>query len=153
MIASKRLSRPSADGRFIRPSAAGRLLLVAMISCVASAWGQPGKREPHIGYLYPAGGQQGAVVQITAGGQFLKAVSDVYVTGEGVRATVIRYYRPVRNIQREQRLVLEKRLRGLGETRVAEMSGEEGVSMAPEEGPARGRKNTARKLFAVNFSA
>jgi len=145
MIASK---------RFFRPSAAGRLLLVAMIACVASAWGQPGKREPHIGYLYPAGGQQGAVVQITAGGQFLKAVSDVYVTGEGVRATVIRHYKPVRNIQREQRLVLEKRLRGLEETRLirpsadgraAEMSGEEDVSMAPEKEPARGRKKPARK--------
>ncbi len=68
-----------------------RLLLVAVILCVPNAWGQSNKREPRVGYLYPAGGRQSSVFQITAGGQFLRGVSDAYVSGEGVR---LRYRRP-----------------------------------------------------------
>ena len=44
---------------------------------------------PHIGYVYPAGGQQGATIQVTFGGQFLVEPSEAHVSGTGVRAAVI----------------------------------------------------------------
>ena len=73
------------------------VLLVAMTVFAANAWGQSNKREPHIGYLYPAGAQQGTTVQILAGGQSLNGASNVYVSGEGVHASVIQYAKPLNN--------------------------------------------------------
>lgn len=100
-----------------------RPLFVALTLCVATAWGQSNKREPHIGYLYPGGGQQGSVVRITAGGQFLTGATNVYVSGEGVHASVIRYIRPLRNLQKEQRVLLQKRLKEVRDKCLAELSG------------------------------
>ena len=39
-----------------------------------------------IGYVYPAGGRQGATFQVAVGGQFLDGVTNAYVSGAGVRA-------------------------------------------------------------------
>ena len=90
--------------------------------CVASARGQSRTNQPQIGYLYPAGGRQETVFQITAGGQFLRNISEVYVSGEGVHAKVIKYIRPLRNLQREQRELLQKRMKELRDKRLAELS-------------------------------
>jgi hypothetical protein len=101
-----------------------------MTACVATAWGQPAQRDPHIGYLYPAGGQQGTVCLITAGGQFLQGANKVYISGEGVQARVIQYYRPVRNIMREQREELMTRLQAVRQKRLAELP-DKGASLTP----------------------
>jgi len=114
-------------------------LFVALTLCVATAWGQSNKREPHIGYLYPGGGQQDSVVQITAGGQFLTGATNVYVSGEGVRASVIRYIRPLRNLQKEQRVLLQKRLKEVRQKRLAELSGKGSGRSVPEK-KASGKK-------------
>ena len=99
-----------------------RVILVVMVLCVA-ARGQSNTNEPHIGYLYPAGGQQGTTVQITVGGQALRDAADVYISGEGVHASIIKYYRPLRNIQKEQRQLLQKRLKELRERHLSEPNG------------------------------
>ncbi len=49
---------------------------------------------PHLGYVYPAGGRQGATFQVTVGGQHLAGVSGVLVSGAGVQATVVEYVKP-----------------------------------------------------------
>lgn len=98
-----------------------RVLLLAMAACAASAWGQSGKKEPHIGYLYPAGGRQGTVVQILAGGQRLQGVANVYVSGEGVHASVVHVFPPMRMLKQEQRKVLEGHLAALMEKRWSEL--------------------------------
>ena len=72
-------------------------LVAVLVACPASAWGQSNVREPHIGYLYPAGGQQGAVFRVAVGGQFLQGADNAYVSGEGVRASVAEYARPLNN--------------------------------------------------------
>ena len=108
-----------------------RLLLLAMITCVADAWGQPETREPHVGYLYPAGGCQDSVFRITAGGQRLQGVTSVYVSGEGVHASVIRHYRPLRKLDKAQRQELQRRLNELWEKRWAEMRREGRAPMLP----------------------
>ena len=120
-----------------------RLTFVALTLCAATAWGQLNTREPQIGYLYPGGGQRGTVVQITAGGQYLTGTTDVYVSGKGVRASVIRYIRPLRNLQKEQRQLLQKRLKEVRDMRLAELSGKgRGRSMPAQKAPGKKGKGS-----------
>lgn len=51
------------------------------------------QQRPYIGYVYPAGGQQGTKVQIRLGGQGLDDVHAVLVTGSGVTGRVLDHYR------------------------------------------------------------
>lgn len=76
---------------------------------------------PQIGYLYPAGGQKGTVVDIIAGGQFLRGPVKVYVTGEGVTAEVVDFCMQIRNINGDQRKTFTKRLTEVTEKRVSEL--------------------------------
>jgi hypothetical protein len=68
------------------------ILLLALLPVSAVRAQQ---NAPHIAYVYPAGGRQGTTFQITVGGQFLGAVSNVYISGTGIRATVVEYNRPM----------------------------------------------------------
>ncbi len=45
---------------------------------------------PHIGYVYPAGGQQGSTVEVTIGGQRIGQVTDAYVSGGGIKAELLK---------------------------------------------------------------
>ena len=49
--------------------------------------------RPYIGFVYPAGGQQGTTFQAKLGGQNLDGVHAVVVTGRGVSARVVEYLR------------------------------------------------------------
>ena len=71
-----------------------RMLFAALIMWGTAAWGAPGKNVPNIGYLYPGGGQQGTVIHIVAAGQFLRGATDVYISGQGVKASVVKYCKP-----------------------------------------------------------
>jgi len=102
-------------------SLAIRHSLFVILFCFVTAWGQSNTREPRIGYLYPAGGQQGTVFQITAGGQYLNGVQDVHISGKGVHGSVVKYIRPLRNIQKEQRQLIQKRLKEVRDMRLAEL--------------------------------
>jgi len=93
------------------------LLILSLTPCLA----QPNRRQPHIGYLYPAGGRQATVVHILAGGQFLRNPTDVYVSGAGVHAEVIKYMNPPRNFNREQRQLLKIRMKQVRDKRLAEL--------------------------------
>jgi len=125
-----------------------RLAFVTLALCVATAWGQSNVREPHIGYLYPSGGQQGCVVQITAGGQYLGGATDVYVSGEGVRASVTKYIRPIGNLQREQRQLLLSRLKEVRDKRLSELVPKYlRDPRLPKTAPAkRGPKDNSKKV-------
>ncbi|HMJ90542.1 MAG TPA: hypothetical protein VK530_12050 [Candidatus Acidoferrum sp.] len=70
----------------------GRILFAMFIAWTASALAQT---RPYIGYTYPAGGQQGTTFQIKLGGQGLDDVSDLLVTGSGVSARMVEYYRRI----------------------------------------------------------
>ena len=49
--------------------------------------------EPHIGYVYPAGGRQGSTVELLVGGQFLEDASGVVYTGTGLRGSIVGYFK------------------------------------------------------------
>ena len=108
-----------------------RVLAVAGLA-VSLAHGQGGRPEPKIGYLYPAGACRGTTIEVLAGGQALKDVKQVRVSGQGVTARVIRTYRGVRNLNGEQRQMLQWRIA----CRRAEIHGRK-APPAPEipEGP------------------
>ena len=57
------------------------------------------QNAPHLAYVLPAGGRQGATFQVQAGGQFLPNVSAVYVSGSGIHATLSDYARPMNAMQ------------------------------------------------------
>jgi ribosomal protein L40E len=86
----------------------------------------------YIGFVYPAGGQQGATFPIRVGGQSLIYASDVVVSGEGVTARLVDAYRILDN--QEMGLVGQQ----LNELRRKETTVDDGMvaKMASYEFPA-----------------
>ncbi len=85
-------------------------ILIMMTLLTSLAWGQGVKRTPHIGYLYPAGGQRGTTFKILVGGQFLRGMKQVRICGQGIKATVVEHYRPFQNLDKEQRDELKRKM-------------------------------------------
>ncbi|MCP4261173.1 MAG: hypothetical protein GY774_27250 [Planctomycetes bacterium] len=100
-----------------------KLVFLTLTTFAATAHGQTKSNEPHIGYLYPGGGRQGTAIHITAAGQVLSGVTNVYTAGKGLHGSIVKYIRPVRNIQREQRELLQERMKEVRDQRVSELSG------------------------------
>jgi hypothetical protein len=67
--------------------------LTSLVLAVSSARAQ----NQYIGYVYPAGGQQGTTFPIRLGGQGLAYVSDLVVTGEGVTVRLVDNHRVLDN--------------------------------------------------------
>jgi len=74
--------------------------------------------NPHIGYVYPAGGRQGSTFQVIVGGQRLDDPTEAIISGEGLQARVVEYNRPMTQKQFND---LRDELRGLQEKRRATM--------------------------------
>src|ERR1035441_9895771 len=107
---------PSAFG--FRPSDFGASLAFAFV-LFACAFAVPVLAQPlspHIGYVYPAGGRQGAVFQVAVGGQYLNSATNAYVSGTGVQAVVVDYSRPLTQKEFND---LRMKLQGLQEKRAA----------------------------------
>ena len=68
----------------------------------------PAGREPHLGYVFPAGAKSGSTVEVLVGGQILRNASQVVVSGSGVSVRVLKVYRPVRNFDKEQREEIQR---------------------------------------------
>ncbi len=67
--------------------------LAVLVATASSVWAQ----NQYIGYVYPAGGQQGTTFPIRLGGQGLLYASDLVVSGEGVSVRLVDYYRVMNN--------------------------------------------------------
>ena len=67
--------------------------LAILVVATSPAWGQ----NQYIGFVYPAGGQQGTTFPIRLGGQGLVHASSVVVSGEGVSVRLVDYYRVMDN--------------------------------------------------------
>src|ERR1035441_4827503 len=75
-----------------------RLGLNWLVVLVAAGWlafapAAQAQVRPYIGFVYPAGGQQGTTFQIRLGGQGLEDVNQVFITGSGVTARLLEYDR------------------------------------------------------------
>jgi hypothetical protein len=83
---------------------------IALFSWWALATSALAQTRPYIGYTYPAGGQQGTTFQIKLGGQGLDDITDVLITGSGVSAKVVEYYR---RLNPQEMQLLNEQLREL----------------------------------------
>jgi hypothetical protein len=90
------------------------LLPVIVAACAAGAAAQVAI-GPHVGYVYPAGAQQGTLLHVIVAGQQLRPVTDVYISGAGVHATVIRSVPMMRKFERDQFPEVRKRLMAVRE--------------------------------------
>ncbi len=98
-----------------------RHLLTGLAVCALAAVSQAQTRDPHIGFAYPAGGRQGTTFTALVGGQFLRNINHIHVSGDGVQATLIDHYKINRNVDKEQREALTAQLQELTQTRWAEL--------------------------------
>lgn len=74
---------------WVTSSRPGVFFLLILVSC--GAWAQSAERLPQVGYIYPAGGQRGTLVQATIGGQHLRGADLAHIVGDGVRVSVVGY--------------------------------------------------------------
>jgi len=72
----------------------GMLGLAAALALTPAAWAQ---FNPKIAYVYPAGGRQGTTFEVNVAGQFLNGVTNVFVSGKGVEASLVEINRPLPN--------------------------------------------------------
>jgi hypothetical protein len=57
-----------------------------------SSFAEAQQRDPKIGYVYPAGGQQGTIFEILIGGRQIAQSSEILISGSGVRGRIIHGY-------------------------------------------------------------
>ncbi len=142
--------------RFNRLSILGWAGLVAAAS---SAWAQ----NQYIGYVYPAGGQQGSTFPIRLGGQRLVHASDVVVSGNGVSVRLVDYYRVMNNqelrLLRQQLTELRKKKTTVSDAMATKMAFFEFPKLVkrPEVRglicPACGRLNPLTAIVCSNCNA
>jgi hypothetical protein len=70
-----------------------RKFLVGLVFVLAVGSTGLAQVRPYIGFVYPAGGQQGTTFRVKLGGQGLEDVNQVIVTGTGVTGKVVEYNR------------------------------------------------------------
>ena len=69
------------------------LALAAALAAGAQALAQQrADRDPHIGYAFPAGGRPGTEFDIVVGGQYLKSVTEGFISGGGAEVKVGKHY-------------------------------------------------------------
>jgi hypothetical protein len=106
---------------------AWRLLALAILASTPAFAQRP---SPHIGYVYPAGGQQGTTFTISVGGQTLAGTTAAYFSGAGVQARVLDYDRPF--TQKEINDLREK-LQQLQDKRTAARAASTAPVFTPED--------------------
>lgn len=116
-------------------------MVAALIACAGAALGQ----GPYVGYVYPAGGQQGTVFRVTLGGQRLRGVSEAYVSGKGVRGAVVNYQGASGPLSPAQQQELKQRLEEIrAERRGVDAAGKPDKTSAKPGNKAPNGANAAR---------
>lgn len=71
-----------------------RQFILGLCACLATI---TGGHAQYVGFVYPAGGQQGTTCRVTLGGQKLEGVNSAFVSGTGVKARVVEYNKKMNN--------------------------------------------------------
>jgi len=100
--------------------------LIGLTAWLGMALAALAQTRPYIGFVYPAGGQQGTTFQIRLGGQGLDDVDTVLVTGSGVTARVTENYRRLNTqelelLNEQARLLRRETMSDSGRTQLMEM--------------------------------
>lgn len=135
------MSRPGGSARH-RPSLPWLALLpgvlVGLLLQPSLAPAEDARRqfEPWIGYAYPAGAQRAKTVRVDVGGQVLRGVTGVRVSGSGVHARLSLYLPPWQPLDGEQAAELRRQLAAIREQRLSNTTGEGRSGAAPAPAPA-----------------
>jgi hypothetical protein len=123
------------------------LALAGFLACASAARAQV---RPYIGFVYPAGGQQGTTFHVHLGGQGLDDVNQAVVSGKGVSAKVVEYHRRLSpqemQLLREQATEL-RRAAGLPGRSRARPTGS-GAAATSGKASAEGKDNPSLKLIS-----
>lgn len=84
-------------------------IMAALAGLLLQVRGQD-SRDPHLGYVFPAGARTGATTELLMGGQNLRDATQVVISGSGLSARVLKVYKPVRNFDKEQREEVDRRI-------------------------------------------
>ena len=118
--------------------------LVGLSVAASSAWAQ----GEYIGFVYPAGGQQGTTFQIKVGGQRLDQVDQVFISGDGVSAQVVEFYRRMGNQElrflRDQLKELKQKGSEVSPTMASMMFSLDIPEMAPPDATGSVKSSTRR---------
>jgi hypothetical protein len=122
-----------------------RWLAIFGLTCVLAApHVADAQTRPYIGYVYPAGGKQGTTVQIRLGGQGLDEVCGVVVSGPGVDAKLVEYFKRLGNTESglitEQLNILKRQAKAEADKKAAAEKKEAAAKKA-----AAGKKDPAAK--------
>ena len=113
----------------------------------------PGRPRPYIGFVYPAGGQQGTTFQIRLGGQDLDGVDGVLVSGTGFPAKVVEYQRtPLPGNGAAQTSNCEAELSRRGEASAQELQGTPDVGRGHDDRKLRMKDRAAPRRTTTRRS-
>ena len=98
------------------------IICILVLSSLAAA---QSTKQVNVGYIYPAGAQQGNTITAIVGGQYLRGTTRVLVSGDGVTAEADLFGKPVRSINGEKRQLLMQKFNDLRREKIAEFTGEE----------------------------
>lgn len=132
------------------------LAFLGLVVWLAAAPAARAQVRPYIGYVYPAGGQSGTTFEVRLGGQGLDGVNAVLVSGSGVTARVVEYYRRLNNqevqLLNEQLRELKRATTAVASAMAPSMAAESPMMMSaadPEKpGVGSDQKETTPKLIA-----
>jgi hypothetical protein len=121
--------------------------------CTWLAFGPAAQAQvrPYIGFVYPAGGQQGTTFQIKLGGQGLEDVNRVFLTGSGVTARLVEYDRA---LNPQEITLLNEQVKGLkrGKPAVASTMMNSGASMMVSETAMMTSGTTTQKTASATVA-
>lgn len=94
------------------------------------------QRRPGIGYVYPAGGRQGTTLEVTIAGRYLDGVTNVVVSGGGVKATVVEHVKPLTgkqiNLLRDKLKELQQEMKSANQGKRAGGAAKRAVNAEPK---------------------
>jgi len=102
--------------------------LVCLASLLTLSVSLQAQNSPRIGYIYPAGCQQGDTLQVEIGGQHLNGVTNVFLSGQDLKATVIKHTKPP---TQKELTALREKLRALQKRRTASLKNKNNRSATP----------------------
>lgn len=112
------------------------IIMLLMFFSAGVCLAETSSTSPHIGYIYPAGGQCGTTVRVMAGGQFIRGTNSVIVSGQGVTGKVVKTYRPTQNLNAEEAKLLRERIGDVRDKRMTEL----GMRVPPRPQPKEPEK-------------
>lgn len=71
------------------------LAIASLLLTASELSAQVAAKLPHVGYVFPGGGCRGTTFDVVVGGENIKEVTEAYVSGGGIKAKIVGWYRPM----------------------------------------------------------